>query len=292
MDVLEAGARKLDRIERAERLDPPVNVLRGLVGRLPQPVLDALHGRWLGHPLHPALTDVPIGAWLAAAVLDGLPGQERAATAMVGLGLAGAAPAAASGAADWAQASREQERLGIWHWLANTTAVALYAGSLAARLTGRHRTGRALGTAGLAAVSAGAYLGGHLAYRSGTGMNHAMAAWRRLPRGWYVVDELAELPVGKLVRRHIGDVALLVYRGPRTVRVLVDQCTHLAGPLSEGRVTSEADVTVIDDDACVVCPWHGSTYRLSDGMVRRGPATMSQPVLRVRLVDGRVEACR
>jgi nitrite reductase/ring-hydroxylating ferredoxin subunit len=81
-------------------------------------------------------------------------------------------------------------------------------------------------------------------------------------------------------------VALLVYRGPRAVRVLVEQCTHLAGPLSEG------DVTVVDDEACVVCPWHGSTYRLRDGAVRRGPATMAQPALKVRIIDGRVEACR
>jgi nitrite reductase/ring-hydroxylating ferredoxin subunit len=286
MDVLEAGARRLDRIEQAERLDAPVSVLRGVVNRLPRPVKDALHGRWLGHPLHPALVNVPLGAWLGATALDRLPGQERAATALVGLGLAGAVPAAAAGATDWAEVSREQERLGLWHWLANTTAVGLYTASLVARLRGRHRTGRALGAAGLAAVSAGAYLGGHLSFRSGTGMNHAMPSWRRLPRSWYVVDELTNLPVGQPVRRHLGEVAVLVYRGPRNVRVLVEQCTHLAGPLSEGEITE------IDDDACVVCPWHGSTYRLRDGAVRRGPASMPQPVLKVRVLDGRVEASR
>ncbi len=286
MDVLQAGARRLDRVELAERLDAPVSALSGLVNRLPRSAKDALHGRWLGHPLHPALTDLPVGAWLGAAALDCLRGQEPAATALVGLGLAGAVPTALSGIADWAEASREQERLGLWHWLANATAVGLYTASLVARLRGRDRAGRRLGAAGLAAVTAGAYLGGHLSYRSGTGTNHAMASWRRLPRGWYVVDALANLPVGQPVRRRIGDVAVFVYRGPRTVRILVDQCTHLAGPLSDG------EMTVIDDDACVVCPWHGSTYRLRDGALRRGPATMSQPVLKVRILEGRVEACR
>jgi len=77
-----------------------------------------------------------------------------------------------------------------------------------------------------------------------------------------------------------------VYRGPRTVHVLVDSCVHLAGPLADG------EVTIHDDEACVVCPWHGSTYRLRDGAVRRGPAVMPQPVLKVRIVDDRVEARR
>jgi len=161
-----------------------------------------------------------------------------------------------------------------------------YAASLVARLKGRHGTGRLLGGLGLTAASVGAYLGGHLSYRSGTGFNHAEPAWRNLPTAWWYVDDLDRLPIGKLVRRRVGDVPVLVYRGPRTVRVLVDQCVHNAGPLSDGTVT------VVGDDACVVCPWHGSTFRLRDGEVRRGPATMPQPVLNVRLIGDRVEARR
>jgi nitrite reductase/ring-hydroxylating ferredoxin subunit len=285
MDLLESGARRLDRVEQDERLDPPVTTVRAIVNRvLPRRVKDFLHGRWLGHPLHPALTDVPVGAWLGAAVLDCVPGQERAATALVGVGLAGAVPAAWSGFADWGEASREQERLGLWHAVANGAANALYAASLVARLRGRHATGRALGMTGLATVTVGAYLGGHLAYRSGLGFNHAAAGWRRLPPGWHAIDELDSLPPGRLVRRVIGDVPVVVYRGPRSVRVLVEECVHLAGPLADG------EVTVVDGDACVVCPWHGSTYRLRDGAVRRGPAAMPQPALTVRVRDGLVEA--
>jgi nitrite reductase/ring-hydroxylating ferredoxin subunit/uncharacterized membrane protein len=287
MELLESGARRLDAVERDERLDPPVGTVRRLVNRvLPRPARDILHGRWLGHPLHPALTDVPLGAWVGAAVLDCVPGQERAATTLVGLGLAGAVPAATTGWADWADTGPEQERLGLWHGLAIAAANVLQGASLVARLRGRHDTGRMLGVAGLAVATAGAYLGGHLAYRAGTGFNHAMPAWRRLPPGWHTVDELSSLPQGRSVRRTIGEVPVLVYRGPRQVHVLVEQCVHMAGPLADG------EVTVVDDEPCVVCPWHGSTYRLSDGAVRGGPAAMPQPVLTVRVVDGRVEARR
>jgi nitrite reductase/ring-hydroxylating ferredoxin subunit len=99
------------------------------------------------------------------------------------------------------------------------------------------------------------------------------------------VDELAKLPESRPVRRFLGDVPVLVYRETEAVRVLVDECAHLAGPLADG------EVTVVDGDACVVCPWHGSTYRLRDGSVRRGPAVVPQPVLAVRVVNGNVEAC-
>ena len=171
--LLEAGARQLDRVERDTRLDGVIAVLRRAVQRVvpPGPVADALHGTWLGHPLHPALTDVPVGAWLGAAVLDAVPGQETAATVLVGVGVAAAVPTALSGATDWSETDPEQQRLGLWHGLANATATAVYAASLVARLRGRHGAGRALAGLGLAAAGVGAYLGGHLSYRAGAGFN-------------------------------------------------------------------------------------------------------------------------
>src|SRR5262245_19955208 len=138
--AVEAPGRALDALERQQRVDGVIRLVRRTARRVirPGPVADALHGTWLGHPLHPVLTDIPIGAWVGAAVLDSLPGQQRAATAMVGLGLATAVPAAATGTTDWASAGREQERVGLWHALANATAVACYAGSLVLRLAGRY----------------------------------------------------------------------------------------------------------------------------------------------------------
>src|SRR2546423_9026486 len=157
--LLEAGARQLDRVERDTRLDGVIGVLRRAVQAVVPPgrLADALHGTWLGHPLHPALSDVPIGAYLGAAVLDAVPGQETAATTLIGVGVAAAGPTAPSGATDWAAAGPEQERLGVWHGLANATATTAYVASLVARLRGRHGAGRALAGPGPPAAGAGAH---------------------------------------------------------------------------------------------------------------------------------------
>src|SRR2546423_5805242 len=115
MERLASGARRLDAVEQDERLDRPVGVVRAAVNRaLSRPVKDALHGRWLGHPLHPALTDVAVGAWVGSAVLDRIPGQERAATTLGGVGLAGAVPAGGGRVARRGGGGPEQERPGVW----------------------------------------------------------------------------------------------------------------------------------------------------------------------------------
>lgn len=281
--------RLLDRLERTDTLDGTVDAVRRSVRRVIRPgaVADLLHGVWLGHPLHPALTDVPVGAWVGAAALDLVPGQQRAATAMVGVGLAATVPAVLTGVSDWSEAGAEQQRVGLVHAAANTVAVVLYSGSLAARLCGAHRAGRVLGGLGLAAAGLGAYVGGHLSYRSGTGMNNAVPALRRLPDDWQPLGALSSLPERQPLRRLIaGTVPVLVYRDGGDVRVLVEQCGHMAGPLSRGEIVTR------DGEACVVCPWHGSVFRLCDGRVEHGPATAPQPVLEVRVVSGQVSVRR
>jgi nitrite reductase/ring-hydroxylating ferredoxin subunit len=246
-----------------------------------------MHGVWLGHPLHPALTDVPIGAWVGAAALDLLPGQRRAATAMVGVGLLASVPSAVTGASDWSESGREQQRVGLAHAAANAAAMALYAGSLVARVRGRHRAGRVLGGLGLAAVATAGYVGGHLSYRSDAGVNNAVPALRRLPTQWQPLGALSSLPQRQLVRRLVaGAVPVLVYREGDVLRVLVEQCEHMAGPLADGEIVQR------DGEACVMCPWHGSVFRLSDGRVEHGPATQPQPVLDVRVVDDQVSVRR
>ncbi len=279
----------LDRLERADRLDGVVAALRGSVRRVIRPggPADAMHGVWLGHPLHPALTDVPIGAWVGAAALDLLPGQRRAATAMVGVGLLASVPSAVTGASDWSESGREQQRVGLAHAAANAAAMALYAGSLVARVRGRHRAGRVLGGLGLAAVATAGYVGGHLSYRSDAGVNNAVPALRRLPTQWQPLGALSSLPQRQLVRRLVaGAVPVLVYREGDVLRVLVEQCEHMAGPLADGEIVQR------DGEACVMCPWHGSVFRLSDGRVEHGPATQPQPVLDVRVVDDQVSVRR
>jgi len=271
------GASGLDRV--GDRIQ---QVVQGILR--PKVVRDALHGVWLGHPLHPALVQVPVGAWMSAAVLDLLPGQQRAATTLVGVGVASGVPSAVAGLNDWAVLSREERRVGLVHATGNTIALLLYSMSLSARLRGDHARGRLLAWLGLSAASASAYIGGHLAYHQGAQVNPSGPEMRRIPEGWHPVAEVARLPQGAMVGSRIGDVPILVYRDNENVSVLLDRCGHQTGPLSEGRVVT------VDGHACVQCPWHGSVFRLDDGGIVHGPAGTDQPTLRTRVIDGVVHA--
>lgn len=106
-----------------------------------------------------------------------------------------------------------------------------------------------------------------------------------LPEQWTPVGRLDEMPDGRPTRRTLGDVLVFVLRRGRQVDVLYDLCSHLSGPLSEGELSGAGDAM------CITCPWHGSTFRLRDGQVQRGPTTYPQPVLQVRVdPDGSVQA--
>ncbi|MFE7654082.1 Rieske 2Fe-2S domain-containing protein [Streptomyces bottropensis] len=271
----------LDRLEREPRADMVIDALRLGVRALPLGRgRDLLHGRWLGHPLHPLMVQVPIGTWLSAAVLDLRPGRSREAGLLVGVGLAAAAPAALAGVVDWAELHRRQQRTGLAHAVANSVALGLYAASLACRVKGRAGAGRTCGFLGLTVVGLGGMLGGHLAYRQASGANHAEEVPQVVSKGWHRVGGVDEFPVGRAVRRTVDDVPILVVREPGgTLHALAERCSHLAGPLSEGTVA----------DGCVRCPWHGSVFRLSDGWNVRGPATAPQPPFDTRVVAGHVE---
>ena len=275
----------VDRLERASVLDPVVKGLRSLTQKVlaPQGVRDALHGVWLGHPLHPVLTDVPIGAWSAAAVLDAVPGTGIGASTLIATGCAAAVPTALSGWADWSELHGPHQRVGVIHAAANVAALAFYTASLGARMRGRRVRGKALAYAGLAAMTAGGYLGGHLVFRQGAGANHGADVPDLFPGGWHDIGRLDDLPDGKPAKRTVEGVDLLVVRRGQHVDVLSDKCSHLSGPLSEGEFTVEAG------QGCIVCPWHGSTFRLADGAVRHGPATSPQHRFATRVADGRLE---
>ncbi|KXK62918.1 (2Fe-2S)-binding protein [Micromonospora rosaria] len=272
----------LTRIEQARGLDRVGDRVQHAVQATlrPQRVRDFLHGVWLGHPLHPALVQVPVGAWLSAAAVDLLPGQRRSATALVALGTVGAVPAAVSGLNDWAALAPDQRRVGLVHATANLVGLALYGGSLVARLNGRHNLGRALSYLGLSAASAGAYLGGHLAYKQGAQVNQSISELHRIGDGWHPLADLAALPQRKLITRSIDDVSVILYRHGDEVTVMLERCPHQSGPLGEGEVQQ------IDGHACVVCPWHGSAFRLNGGEVVHGPSGNDQQVLPTRVVDG------
>lgn len=277
-DVVEA-------IENAGPLDRVAGALRKLVSTAlrSRTVKDFLHGVPIGHPLHPMLTDVPIGTWTSAAVLDAFPGTSPASTTLVAAGLAAALPTAVSGWADWSELHEQQQRVGLVHAAANGMAIALYGLSLAARMRGRSLRGRMLGYAGFASVTVGGYLGGHLSYRQAAGTNHVEEVPHLFPTGWQPVGPVSALPEAELVKRTVADVDLLVMRRGQAIDVLADKCAHLAASLSEGSFAVEAG------QGCVVCPWHGSTFRLSDGAVVHGPATAPQPHFETRVVGGQLE---
>jgi nitrite reductase/ring-hydroxylating ferredoxin subunit/uncharacterized membrane protein len=272
----------ISRLEKATALDAVSNRLQSAVQAVvkPQRLRDVLHGTWLGHPLHPALVQLPVGAFMSAAVLDALPGQRRAATTLITVGTAAAVPAIAAGLVDWSSLSRDQRRVGLVHATANAVSLGLYVGSLAARFSGRGRMGRLLAYAGLSAAGSGAYLGGHLSYQQGAGMNVASPELLRLPEDWAEVGQVASLPEGRPTVRTIDGVRVLLYRLGDDVTAMVEQCGHQGGPLGDGEVEGSGA------DACVVCPWHGSTFRLTDGIVLHGPAKGDQPTLRTRIQDG------
>jgi uncharacterized membrane protein len=162
MTVLGPVLAPLERSSVLDRARPMVDQARAL---MPTQLRDALSGDWLGHPLHPALTDLPIGFWTSASLLD-LAGRRarRAATVMVGLGVATAAPTAAAGLVDWGSLDPKKQRVAVVHAGANLVATGLYAASFMKRLGGRRGAGVALALAGMAVATAGGYLGGHLAF--------------------------------------------------------------------------------------------------------------------------------
>lgn len=244
---------------------------------------NALNGVWLGHPLHPVLVSVPLGAWTTAAVLDALDasGQTEMASgadAAVAIGLVGAAGAAITGLTQWYPVKEKTPRRnGFAHALLNTTATLLYAGSLAARKSGDREIGRALGWMGFSVSIAGAYIGGDLAYRDRMGVDHSPR--KGLPNDFMPVLDAAALPENTPTKAVAGTVPLVLVKRGDKIHCLADSCSHFGGPLSEGKLEGD----------CITCPWHGSRFHLADGSVADGPATFAQPHLETRVRDGKIE---
>ncbi|KRE81602.1 Rieske (2Fe-2S) protein [Arthrobacter sp. Soil763] len=271
-------------IERFDRLDGVSAALAGVVGKAVQPrvVRNVLSGTLIGHPVHPLLTDLPIGAWSMAALLDTLGGEtmKPAADLLVAVGIAAAVPTAAAGLNDWSDTQGKPRRVGLVHAAANSAALGLYAASGVARSKGSRGLGKTLGLAGFGILMVGGFLGGHLSYANGVNVNRT--ANRTGPAKWTPVLDDAELPDGGHRKVEAGKVSVLLYRSGSRILAVDSVCSHMGGPLEQGEI----------DGGCVVCPWHGSTFRLKDGSVVRGPATRPQPRYETRLNEGRIEVRR
>ena len=263
-------------------LSEAVRALFTNAGPAGQTAKNALHGVWLGHPLHPVLTDVPIGAWTTALALDarevatGDEGYGRAADFAIGIGLVAAVGAAVTGLNDWSETEGRSRRLGLLHGLLNLTATVLVATSYALRRSGARPAARASAVAGYGVALGAAYLGGNLVYRERIGVTHAAIAE---PEEFTPVLESAALPDAAMRKAAIEDASFLLVRQRQRVCALAHSCAHLGGPLSEGTLK----------DGSVVCPWHGSEFALEDGRVLNGPATAPQPCFAVRERAGQIE---
>jgi len=246
-------------------------------------VRNFLHGTWFGHPLHPVVTDVPIGAWTIAAALDSYElttGDQRlgrAADFAVGVGLIGAAGAAITGLNDWNFTYEKPRRVGALHALTNITATACYLTSWWQRRNGCRRSGLTIGLLGYALSSAGAYLGGHLVYNERIGVNHAP---EELPDKYVPVIKESDLAEGRMKKAEADGIPVLVVKSRGRIFVMAEKCSHLGGPLSEGKFDGET----------VTCPWHYSKFAIEDGRVLVGPAAYTQPCFEVRVRNGQVEA--
>jgi nitrite reductase/ring-hydroxylating ferredoxin subunit/uncharacterized membrane protein len=251
-----------------------------------RPVKDFLNGTWLGHPLHSVLTDAPIGIFVAVIVLDVLD-QRIAADVTLVLGVLAMAAAAVAGLADYTDTDETPRTRATLHATLMVVALLVYLASLAVRASGPadRVVPIALSIVGFLIVSAGAYVGGEVAYVFGNMINRH--AWRGAGAKWLPLElpdsgQPPELPEGTPTKARLGINNLVLIRQGETIFALHDQCAHAGGPLSEGSIV----------DGCIECPWHGSRYRLADGHLRRGPSVYDQPTYEVRRSESGWEARR
>jgi nitrite reductase/ring-hydroxylating ferredoxin subunit/uncharacterized membrane protein len=285
-------------LKLAERLATSQTWLDGLSDRL-QPLVreavagtgrrgaDLLDGVWLGAPLHPALTDVPVGALTAAVTLDGVATAtgsrtvERQADGALAVSVAGALAAAATGLSDWRYMRGEKRRLAAGHGLLNVVGLAFTATSLGLRLGGRRRAGQVSSAVGFAVAGAAAHLGGELSFGMGVRVNQAQPGAG--PREFEAVLDEAELDGESMHRVDVAGEAVLLTRSTSgDMCAIANTCSHFGGPLAEGE--RKGDV--------VVCPWHGSRFDVCSGEVEGGPAVFPQPRFEARARDGKIEIRR
>lgn len=288
----------VDRI--AAWLQGGIKVLIGSHHRPPRLFKSLLHGTWLGHPLHPVVTDIPIASWLLTAIFDivwlldpaGNAWAARGAQATTLIGVAGALSAILTGMADWSDSYGHERRVGLWHGLLNTLATLLYAISAAQRFdlfagrldlsphAGESVAATIVGFAGLGTMLVAAFLGGDLVFRNAVGVDHTH--FEPAVEDFERAAALADLPERGLHRVVVSGAPVLLIRMGEQVYAVGSTCSHEGGPLHEGELQKFA----------VQCPWHGSRFNIKTGRVLTGPATAPIPRYDVRLRDGQVEVKR
>ena len=280
-------------IDRQRWLDPLADVLQKVTtavyrGRLGRSVKSLFNGTWLGHPLHPVLTDIPLGAWTLAIIFDLIylfgqrsPMARSAAEILIAVGVVAALGAAVTGYTDWGDTVDRERRIGLSHGLLSLIATLLYAVSLVLRLTTPGQgAGIIVSWIGYVLLISAAYLGGELVFNIGTGVNHH--AWQQPPTDWTPAMRAGDLVEGKPQMADCNGTPVFLLKRGDVITAISDTCSHAGGPLHEGTI----------EDNIVICPWHASRFDLRTGAVRGGPATVSQVRYDARIAEGRVEVRR
>ncbi|MBE3558464.1 MAG: Rieske 2Fe-2S domain-containing protein [Ktedonobacteraceae bacterium] len=280
-------------VARMAWLDKLSKPLQGWIAKLyGQPdkpayrIKDFLNGVWFGHVLHPVLVTVPLGAWTATTMLDLAwlvdedESLERGSDMTLWLGLAGAAGSAVTGATQWVDTDGPEQRTGMLHALLNSSASVLNLTSAILRLAGQRRSAIAFSTTAYALSLYAAYLGGELSLSSGVGVNHV--AWEGGADDFVTVMDEKDLQPNRLTRVEAGGIPAVLYRDGSTIYALAATCSHLGGPLDEGRC----------ENGIIYCPWHNSGFHLRDGSVANSPAVYAQPTFAVRVRNGKIELRR
>jgi nitrite reductase/ring-hydroxylating ferredoxin subunit/uncharacterized membrane protein len=277
----------IDALESADVLDPPGKAAgKAIRDALAAPKLkEALSGTWLGHALHPMLTDVVIGSFTSATLLDILGGDSDGAASrrLIAVGLAAYGPTALTGANDWADSEPADDavrRVGLVHAVSNATAFSLYAASLLARRRGARGAGTLLALGGAAAMGAGGYLGGYLSFTKGVGPDQTV--FDPGPEDWTPAADASQLSQGRPTRVVVDETPVLLLRDGEEIFAIHDRCSHRGCSLSDGDVEGDE----------IVCACHGSRFDRGDGSVLQGPATAPQPAFEIRVRDERVELRR
>lgn len=298
-DVLESATRAS---ERAACLDGPSYRLEHVLaltltcfGGGSDRVRNVLNGTFMGHPVHPMVASVPLGAWTAAVALDAVdtfsaqpPGYRDAAQLVLGVGVAGSLASAVTGLADWQYTHDETRRSGLVHGIINVAALGLCAVSWRDRRAGHHARARVSSALGYGLSVSSSFLGGTLVFRHQIGVDHSGNELG--PPDFLPVLPVNDLPPGQPHKVDADGVGIVLIRdhdhegngeGGR-IYAVGERCPHLGAPMVDGWLYRGQ----------LVCPWHGSCFDLAEGTATRGPASAPLPTYQVRQHHDQIEVRR
>lgn len=278
--------RYVDNLLTRPSLQKPAKTVAGALhqavlsgGKPVRHAVDVLHGSWLGHPLHPVLTDVVVGAWGMAGLLDLIGGRRsrKAADTLTEVGVISAVPTAVAGLADYSGIDQSAAGTGLTHALLNTVALVFYLFSVRARRRGQRRQGVFLSACGLGIATMSAYLGGHLVFSKKVGVDHSEPP-ADLPE-WRPVLDADDLHASSPQRINVDGTDIALFRRGNNIYAINAVCPHAGGPLEKGQVEGET----------VQCPWHDSVFNLTDGSIVHGPTAYPVTCYEARRRNGKIE---